>query len=360
MEWQSDVAPAVQAAKEKQAVLAVFLEVPGAGPGPSISFVSTGESALVAVLPAPVSCEALRKHLYVVTGRVVPAKAPEASAPATGASVQEKLAAARARRVEDERRQAREQELARREAGKEMGKLRQEHEERQLAEAAKERRQDKEREAERLKKVREQIEADRARRKAEHEQFKQQKEEERQQRVAERQAQADLRRRNVADEARVAIRLPDGATHKLSLSKDARLQDLHQRVAAEYLPDTAFYFLQTYPTRNFTLAQDGAKSLADLELMRAQLIVKLERGQNGAAASSAGSGAGVHRQPNVCEVIVAAIRAFFAPPTPAAPGAVSTSASRPRAQHPPSGVYMVLLGWSDYGPFINGGVACDP
>eukprot|EP00730_Choanoeca_flexa_P015158 TRINITY_DN6892_c0_g1_i2.p2 TRINITY_DN6892_c0_g1~~TRINITY_DN6892_c0_g1_i2.p2 ORF type:complete len:155 (+),score=43.89 TRINITY_DN6892_c0_g1_i2:833-1297(+) len=107
---------------------------------------------------------------------------------------------------------------------------------------------------------------------------------------------------------------------QLIFKPDTTLTEVYTRVTADIIPHDPYILVQTYPRRKLDVSELGSKTLSELQLVpRAQLVVKLREG-----------GASM-RKPNICESIVAAIKAFFSSPPP--PSAQTTS-DMPRPSRP--------------------------
>lgn len=127
-----------------------------------------------------------------------------------------------------------------------------------------------------------------------------------------------VRQRNVT-EARLSFRLPNGTTEKVDNHVMPLLQMSYWRLQAVFKPSTKLDEVMRFVSSNFVSEQfelaeaypfrvlDAStnQTLEDMGLIpRAQLIVKLSSSSSGPAQSST-------RQPNICESIMAAIKAFF-------------------------------------------------
>ncbi|CAH1241796.1 UBXN4 [Branchiostoma lanceolatum] len=203
----------------------------------------------------------------------------------------------RAKRLIEERREAKRQEeieegkrkeKERRRQGQEMVKAKQTTQERQAKARAEELRKAKEEERLARERVREQIARDREDRAARYKQEKEEREQAQVVREQEKAAEEASRQAARSEFARLQFRLPDGSSVTNTFASRDNLEAARQFVA-EHLQLQNFAMATTFPRRQFTDA-DMASSLMDLGLAPSAALVVLPARSGASVVSSGGSG----------------------------------------------------------------------
>ncbi|KAI8483808.1 UBX domain-containing protein 4 [Branchiostoma belcheri] len=248
--------------------------------------------------------EKVEENTPVTTGTDVedgPAKPSPSSSSAAAAVVsseaekQQKLE--RAKRLIEERREAKRleeieeakrKEQERRRQGQEMVKAKQSTQERQARARAEELRKAKEEERLARERVREQIARDREERAARYKQEKEEREQAQLVREQEKAAEEATRQAARSEFARLQFRLPDGSSVTNTFASSDSLETARQFVA-EQLQLQNFSMATMFPRRQFTDA-DMASSLMDLGLAPSAALVVLPARSGGSMVASGGSG----------------------------------------------------------------------
>ncbi|XP_078580165.1 UBX domain-containing protein 4-like isoform X2 [Branchiostoma floridae x Branchiostoma japonicum] len=183
--------------------------------------------------------------------------------------IEERREAKRQEEIEEEKRKEQE----RRRQGQEMVKARQTTQERQAKARAEEIRKAKEEERLARERVREQIARDREERAARYKQEKEEREQAQLVREQERAAEEASRQAARSEFARLQFRLPDGSSVTNTFASSDSLETARQFVA-EHLQLQSFAMATTFPRRQFTDA-DMASSLMDLGLAPSAALVVL-------------------------------------------------------------------------------------
>ncbi|XP_035657813.1 UBX domain-containing protein 4-like isoform X3 [Branchiostoma floridae] len=198
--------------------------------------------------------------------------------------IEERREAKRQEEIEEEKRKEQE----RRRQGQEMVKARQTTQERQAKARAEEIRKAKEEERLARERVREQIARDREERAARYKQEKEEREQAQLVREQERAAEEASRQAARSEFARLQFRLPDGSSVTNTFASSDSLETARQFVA-EHLQLQSFAMATTFPRRQFTDA-DMASSLMDLGLAPSAALVVLPARSGASIVSSGGSG----------------------------------------------------------------------
>eukprot|EP00058_Branchiostoma_floridae_P027454 XP_002612945.1 hypothetical protein BRAFLDRAFT_58187 [Branchiostoma floridae] len=193
--------------------------------------------------------------------------------------IEERREAKRQEEIEEEKRKEQE----RRRQGQEMVKARQTTQERQAKARAEEIRKAKEEERLARERVREQIARDREERAARYKQEKEEREQAQLVREQERAAEEASRQAARSEFARLQFRLPDGSSVTNTFASSDSLETARQFVAESFAMAT------TFPRRQFTDA-DMASSLMDLGLAPSAALVVLPARSGASIVSSGGSG----------------------------------------------------------------------
>ncbi|XP_078661063.1 UBX domain-containing protein 4-like isoform X3 [Branchiostoma floridae x Branchiostoma belcheri] len=203
----------------------------------------------------------------------------------------------RAKRLIEERREAKRleeieeakrKEQERRRQGQEMVKAKQSTQERQARARAEELRKAKEEERLARERVREQIARDREERAARYKQEREEREQAQLVREQEKAAEEATRQAARSEFARLQFRLPDGSSVTNTFASSDSLETARQFVA-EQLQLQSFSMATMFPRRQFT-DSDMASSLMDLGLAPSAALVVLPARSGGSMVASGGSG----------------------------------------------------------------------